>query len=120
MRRYGLLGKTLKHSFSKSYFAKKFKDLNITDCSYENFELQSIAELPELLKQNPEIKGLNVTIPYKEDVIPYLDFKNDVVEETGACNTIKIENGKLGGYNSDVIGFRQSLEKHLERLPAVT
>jgi shikimate dehydrogenase len=114
MKWYGLLGKTLKHSFSKAYFTDKFNALGITDCKYENFELTGIDELPELLRDNPSIKGLNVTIPYKEDVIPFLDEKNDIVKEVNACNCIKISDGKLSGYNTDVTGFQQSLEKILE------
>jgi shikimate dehydrogenase len=114
MKLYGLLGKTLKHSFSKAYFANKFQELHIDDCRYENFELANIKELPQLLKAYPSIKGLNVTIPYKEEVLSFLDEKNDIVREINACNCIKIDNGKLAGHNTDVIGFRQSLEKLLE------
>lgn len=114
MRVFGLLGKTLKHSFSKGFFSKKFSDLQITDCVYENFELPSIDALHDLLKNNPSIKGLNVTIPYKEEVIPFLHTKNNLVENIGACNCIKIDNGKLNGYNTDVIGFQLSLEKCLQ------
>ena len=114
MKWYGLLGKTLKHSFSKAYFTDKFNELGITDCKYENFELASIDELPELLRDNPSIKGLNVTIPYKEDVLPFLNEKNDIVKEVNACNCIKISEGKLSGYNTDVVGFQQSLEQVLE------
>ena len=114
MKWYGLLGKTLKHSFSKAYFTDKFNALGITDCKYENFELASIDELPELLRDNPSIKGLNVTIPYKEDVLPFLNEKNDIVKEVNACNCIKISEGKLSGYNTDVVGFQQSLEQVLE------
>jgi shikimate dehydrogenase len=114
MKWYGLLGKTLKHSFSKAYFTAKFNTLGITDCKYENFELASIDKFPELLRHNPLIKGLNVTIPYKEEVLPFLDVKNDIVEQVNACNTIKISNGKLSGYNTDVVGFQQSLQKLLE------
>jgi shikimate dehydrogenase len=114
MKWYGLLGKTLKHSFSKAYFTDKFNALGITDCKYENFELASIDELPELLRDNPSIKGLNVTIPYKEEVLPFLDEKNDIVKEVNACNCIKISDGKLSGYNTDVTGFQQSLEQVLE------
>ena len=114
MKLYGLLGKTLKHSFSKTYFAHKFHALNIEDCKYENFELSSINELPQLLIENPSVKGLNVTIPYKEEVLPFLDEQNTIVKEIGACNCIKIVGGKLIGYNTDVTGFKQSLEKYLE------
>ena len=114
MRLYGLLGRTLKHSFSKAYFAEKFAKLNITDCRYENFELASIIELPALLENNPSIKGLNVTIPYKEDVIQFLHEKNEVVEKINACNCINIVNGKLIGYNTDVFGFEQSLKPFLK------
>ena len=114
MKWYGLLGKTLKHSFSKAYFTDKFNALGITYCKYENFELASIDRLPELLRDNPSIKGLNVTIPYKEDVLPFLHEKNDIVKEVNACNCIKISEGKLSGYNTDVVGFQQSLEQVLE------
>jgi shikimate dehydrogenase len=114
MKWYGLLGKTLKHSFSKSYFAKKFSSEHIDDCRYENFELASIDELPELLNVNPDIHGLNVTIPYKEEILPFLAYKNDIVREINACNCIKISGGNLSGYNTDVIGFQKSLEKLLK------
>ena len=114
MKWYGLLGKSLKHSFSKAYFSKKFSLEHLNDCRYENFELASIDELPELLNLNPDIHGLNVTIPYKEEVLPFLDDKNDIVSEVNACNCIKISGGKLSGYNTDVIGFQQSLEKLLK------
>ena len=114
MKLYGLLGKTLKHSFSKTYFTNKFSALGITDCRYENFELASINELPQLLIDKPSIKGLNVTIPYKQDVLQFLDEKNDIVKEVNACNCIKISEGRLSGYNTDVVGFLQSLKKLLE------
>lgn len=114
MRVFGLIGKTLKHSFSKDFFSKKFAAENISDARYENFELQSIDELKEIIRQRPEIKGLNVTIPYKEEVIQLLDEKNEIVEKTGACNCIKIENGRLYGFNTDVIGFKRSLQPALE------
>ena len=113
MKLYGLLGKTLKHSFSKTYFTNKFNALGINDCRYENYELESIKELPDLLIKNPAIKGLNVTIPYKQDVLPFLNEKNDIVQQVGACNTIKISGGKLSGFNTDVVGFMQSLKKLL-------
>ncbi len=114
MKVYGLLGKTLKHSFSKRYFTEKFQELNINDCSYENFELGSIEQLPSLLQPHSLIQGLNITIPYKEDVIPYLHFQNEIVKEIKACNCIKIVDSKLYGFNTDVIGFKQSLQKGLK------
>lgn len=115
MKRFGLVGKTLKHSFSKTYFEKKFAEEKIVDCSYENFELPSIDQFPALLAGTPHLKGLNVTIPYKEEVVPFLNQKNNIVEETGACNCIKIIDGELYGYNTDVIAFGRSLEQRLDR-----
>lgn len=114
MKLFGLLGKTLKHSFSKSYFTKKFEEENRTDYRYENFELESISQLSQLLEQHPELCGLNVTIPYKEEVIPFLHMQNDIVQKIKACNCIKIRDGKLFGFNTDVIGFKLSLEKGLK------
>jgi shikimate dehydrogenase len=114
MRRFGLIGKTLKHSFSKNYFTQRFKEHQIADCIYESFELQSIEELPSLIAAHPDLEGLNVTIPYKEDVLPFLDRKNDVVEAIEACNCIKISNGKLIGFNTDAIGFKNSLQPQLK------
>ena len=113
MKLYGLIGKPLKHSFSKAYFTEKFRNEGILDCRYENFELETIKELPTILKAHAHLKGLNVTIPYKKEVLSYLHFKNEVVEATGACNCIKIEDGRLYGYNTDVPGFKKSLQHHL-------
>jgi len=112
MRRYGLIGFPLSHSFSKKYFTKKFTRLGISDCSYENFELSDIGQFTEILRNNPEISGLNITIPYKELIIPYLDKLSENAEEIGAVNTIQInrsEHNLLIGHNTDVIGFRSSL-----------
>jgi shikimate dehydrogenase len=114
MKLFGLLGKTLKHSFSKSYFTQKFAEENRTGYRYENFELESISQLPQLIEQHPELCGLNVTIPYKEEVIPFLHVQNEIVQKIKACNCIKITDGKLHGFNTDVIGFKQSLEKGLK------
>jgi len=114
MRRFGLIGKTLKHSFSENYFTQKFKDNSIVDCRYEIFELPSIDELPSLLNTYADIKGLNVTIPYKEQVIPFLNEKSDVVEHIQACNCINVINGKLHGFNTDVIGFKKSFQPKLK------
>jgi len=114
MRRFGLIGKTLKHSFSKEYFTQKFKANTISDCVYESFELQSIHQLPALISGHLDLKGLNVTIPYKEEVIGFLDEKSEVVAAIGACNCIKIVDGKLHGFNTDVIGFKNSLGPKLK------
>ena len=108
MRKFGLIGKTLKHSFSKQYFEEKFKNENITDCSYDLYELENIEDIKSLLENNPEIKGLNVTLPYKETVVPFLDELDDSVKDTDACNCIKVENGKLIGYNTDKNAFLES------------
>ncbi|MGE5519302.1 MAG: shikimate dehydrogenase family protein [Candidatus Dadabacteria bacterium] len=114
MKKYGLIGRTLSHSFSKNFFDKKFASERIKNCSYENFELKQIEEFPKLLKTNVELKGVNVTIPYKEEIIQYLTYKNEIVEEIGACNCIKITGDNLTGYNTDAIAFRKSLEKQLK------
>jgi shikimate dehydrogenase len=112
MRRYGLIGYPLTHSFSQKYFTEKFEREGIPDCSYSNFSLPDIGELPGVLS-DAELCGLNVTIPYKEKVIPFLHCRNAVVAEIGACNCIKIEGSRLTGYNTDVVGFEQSLVKKL-------
>lgn len=114
MRLFGLIGYPLSHSFSKKYFAEKFEKEGIVECRYENFPIQSIDELPALLKQHPDLEGLNVTIPYKEQVLPFLNEKNDIVEQINACNCITISNGKLKGYNTDVAGFELSLQPKLQ------
>lgn len=108
MKQFGLIGKTLKHSFSQTYFTNKFAVLQL-DCSYLNFELEQIEEFPALVSSLQGLHGLNITIPYKKEVIRFLDGANDIVQQTGACNCIKIINGRLHGFNTDVIGFRNSL-----------
>jgi len=114
LKLFGLIGYPLTHSFSKKYFAEKFQREHITDCAYENFPLTSIEEFPSLIKSQPPLAGLNVTIPYKELVIPYLDELNEVAKEIGAVNAIKISEGKLSGFNTDAFGFMQSLTKQIE------
>jgi shikimate dehydrogenase len=114
MRRFGLIGKTLKHSFSKTYFEKKFAEQGINGCSYENFELQSIDEFPDIIANTPGLRGLNVTIPYKEEVLRFLNSKNEIVEEINACNCINIINGQLHGFNTDAVAFKNSLQKSLK------
>lgn len=117
MDKYGLIGFPLVHSFSISYFNEKFKNENI-DAVYENYEIPTIEHLPEILETTPELRGLNVTIPYKEKVISYLDSLSPEASEIGAVNVIKVEHkGKnvvLKGYNSDVVGFTRSIEPILE------
>ena len=118
MKRYGLLGYPLTHSFSKRYFTEKFEIENI-DSTYENFEIENINRFPEIIKNNPEIVGLNVTIPYKEQVIQFLDELNDSAREIGAVNTIKVKQTKSGvylkGFNTDTFGFETSLKPHLKK-----
>ena len=111
---FGLIGYPLSHSFSKKYFSEKFQEEHIRDCQYELFPLETIDELNGLLKKSPELAGLNVTIPYKELVIPFLNEMSPVVAEIGACNCIMIKNGKLTGHNTDVIGFQKTLEPKLK------
>ena len=118
MRRFGLLGYPLSHSFSAVYFAKKFADGNITDAIYENFPLETIDEFQNLLKNHPDFAGLNVTIPYKEKIIAFLDEIDTEANEVKAVNTIKFIKNQgvttLKGYNTDVYGFETSLKPFLE------
>jgi shikimate dehydrogenase len=114
MNRYGLIGYPLSHSFSKNYFTKKFEEEGLTDHCYELFPIKSIDEIRDILKENPDLKGLNVTIPYKQLVLQYLDDSTNLPKELSACNCIKIINGKLYGYNTDVIGFERSLIPNLK------
>jgi shikimate dehydrogenase len=113
MRKFGLIGYPLGHSFSGNYFREKFKLESIPDCQYSNYEIESISGLPQILGDT-ELEGLNVTIPYKESVIPFLHKKDPVVTAIGASNCIRISNGKLTGYNTDVIGFEKSLVEKLK------
>ena len=117
MKKYGLIGFPLTHSFSKRYFTEKFETENI-DSSYDNFEIDNISKLPEIIKNNPELIGFNVTIPYKEQVIPFLDDLNEAAKEIGAVNTVKIvRNGSgihLKGFNTDTFGFETSLKPLLK------
>jgi len=109
----GLIGKNLDYSFSKNYFQNKFQVLGIKKrYSYENFELNSISEFPDLIKANPTLSGLNVTIPYKEEIIPFLDEVRDDASKIGAVNCIKITEGRLIGYNYDAQGFLMTLDNH--------
>jgi shikimate dehydrogenase len=114
MREFGLIGLSLQHSFSQRYFTEKFFREGIRDAVYSNYELPSVDLLPVLVKQNTRLQGLNVTIPYKEQVLPFLDHLTTIVENTGACNCIKIDNGITTGYNTDVPAFMNALQPLLK------
>lgn len=113
MKLYGLIGQTLTHSFSAKYFAEKFRKENLTDYSYELFPLQSLNELDGLIRNNPELKGFNVTIPFKKEIIPLLDQLDETALEVQAVNTVCIiregDSYRLKGFNTDVYGFKDSI-----------
>jgi len=119
---YGIIGKPLSHSFSKTYFEQKFKQLELQN-SYHLFELESVSAFPNLLQTHPELEGLNVTMPYKSSIIPFLDEIDPEAQEVGAVNVIKIfklnQKTFSKGYNTDIHGFSQSLKspKLLNSLP---
>lgn len=108
MRLFGLIGHPVSHSFSKSFFDKKFEAENLSDCRYELMDLATIKDVASL-KSNKNINGLNVTIPYKQAVLPFLDDISDAAQLIGAVNTIKVKDGKWIGHNTDVVGFEKSL-----------
>jgi shikimate dehydrogenase len=118
MRKFGLIGYPLGHSFSKKYFSEKFQSESITDCSYENYPLANINQVSGLVENEPELCGFNVTIPYKSEIIPFLSAIDDEAKEIGAVNVVKIlrQGGKteLAGYNSDIAGIRVSLQSFLD------
>lgn len=117
MRKFGLIGYPLNHSFSKKYFTDKFEKEGIRDCLYENYPISGIELLPDLLNSDNSIVGLNVTIPYKTRVMKYLDFINNEASQVGAVNVLKIKrsDGKmfLSGYNSDITGIRDTLKPYV-------
>ena len=115
IKRFGLLGRNISYSFSKKYFTDKFNNENFVGCTYENFDIPEITAFPEVIKNISDLKGLNVTIPYKETVIPFLDKLSKKAQLIGAVNTIKItKKGKLKGYNTDYYGFKKSLQPLLQ------
>jgi len=119
MKKYGLIGYPLDHSFSKDFFNRKFKSEHI-DAEYINFQIDNVRELKNVLKENPSLCGLNVTLPYKTQVIPLLDEIDKDARLIGAVNVIKFIRGrfnklKLKGYNSDIIGFKESIEPLLNK-----
>ncbi|MCQ2284061.1 MAG: shikimate dehydrogenase [Bacteroidales bacterium] len=119
MKIYGLIGQTLRHSFSKRYFEQKFEQLGRFDCQYELFELPVIESLPDFIGAHPDLQGFNVTIPYKQSILPYLDDLEGEAQHIGAVNTVRIfrSEGQVHaiGYNTDAEGFRASLAS--KRLP---
>lgn len=117
MREFGLIGRPLGHSASAHYFTEKFRREGKADCSYSLFELPNIEELPRLLADHPDLCGFNVTIPYKREVMRYLDDLSVEARNIGAVNCVRRSGGRLTGYNTDVIGLRQSLARFLDVLP---
>ena len=113
-RRFGLIGFPLSHSFSKGFFAEKFAKENIANTQYENYPIESIDQFKQLWDVVPELEGINITIPHKKAVIPFLDHPSSVVKAINACNCIRKYNGQLYGYNTDVIGFEKSLLPYLK------
>lgn len=114
MREYGLIGYPLSHSFSQKYFTEKFHRDGINDAVFHAFAIPSIDYVPHLIEEHPAMKGLAVTIPYKREVIKYLDSKTIEVEKMNACNCICIRHGKLYGHNTDVYGFEHSFIRYLQ------
>ena len=113
--KFGLVGRNISYSFSRKYFTQKFEREQLHNHSYENFDLEQITEFDALCQKNPDLAGLNVTIPYKQAIIPFLDKLSKNAAEIGAVNTIRFtKNGKLKGYNTDWFGFKKSLEPLLE------
>ncbi len=111
---FGLVAKNSLHSFSKPYFTKKFAALQLENHHYLNFDIETISAFPKLLEKHPHIKGLNVTIPYKEKIIPYLDEIDETAAKIGAVNTILVTKNKLKGYNTDAYGFEKSIQPLLK------
>jgi len=114
MKIYGLIGNPLSHSFSQKYFSEKFSSQNIEDCSYLNFEIKDLNSEIAQLKNNSDLCGLNVTIPYKLQIIKFLDEVSRECKEINACNCIKIIKGKWKGFNTDIIGFEKSFTPYLQ------
>lgn len=113
MRKFGLIGYPLTHSFSKKYFSAKFEKESIWNCQFDLYEIPRIADLEQILEQNPELEGMSVTIPYKQEVIPFLDELDPACATIGAVNCIQIRDGKRKGFNTDYIGFKNSLQSWL-------
>ncbi|MBP6431138.1 MAG: shikimate dehydrogenase [Ferruginibacter sp.] len=109
MRLFGIIGFPLGHSFSKQYFTDKFEKEGLTDCFYNIYPIEDVASIEDIIKNNPHLKGLNVTIPHKVNVLKFLTDASNILTELKACNCIKIDGDELIGYNTDAIGFEKSL-----------
>ena len=114
MKLYGLIGFPLSHSFSKKYFTEKFEKEGLSGCRFENFPIASVDEIKKVLADHPDLAGLGVTIPHKKTIIPFLDEVSEEVKKINACNCIRIRDGKLMGFNTDITGFERSLKKNLK------
>jgi shikimate dehydrogenase len=115
MKHYALIGYPLGHSFSKTYFEQKFETENIQNSSFELFSIEHVADIKAILQHNPTLQGLAVTIPHKQTIIPYLSSISNEAKTIGAVNCIKVQAGKLFGYNTDVVGFENSLKPLLQK-----
>jgi len=114
-RTFGLLGKNISYSFSRGYFTEKFEKLKLNKYKYLNFDIQQIKDFPSIIGEEKNLRGINVTIPYKEEIIPFLDKLDETAKNIGAVNTIKFtKRGNLKGYNSDVVGFENSIKPLLK------
>lgn len=110
MRLFGLIGYPLGHSFSRKYFYNKFEEQNLTDCRFENFEMEDISTVNSIFDERKDLLGCSVTIPHKETIIPYLEWISPEAEEIGAVNCIKVRGGRAFGYNTDWVGFTNSIK----------
>jgi shikimate dehydrogenase len=114
MREFGLIGYPLSHSFSQKYFTEKFKREGIADAMFHAFSIPLIEELNEVISTHKALKGFAITIPYKKAIFPFLSYVDEPAKKMGACNCVKIVDGELKGFNTDVIGFKKSFEKNLQ------
>ncbi len=114
MRRFGLIGKSLSHSFSASYFSSKFKREKITETTYRLYEMDDVSLIRQLAKKE-SLDGFNVTIPFKESIIPYLDYTDPIAKAIKAVNTVKVNGDQLLGFNTDYIGFQKSIRPFLAK-----
>lgn len=113
MKKYGLIGFPLTHSFSQKYFQQKFIDEHLTDCTFINYSFEKIESIEEILSDN-SLKGFCITIPHKKNILPYLHQTTEAVKKMQACNCVQIKEGKLIGHNTDVLGFKKSFIPHLQ------